>query len=267
MSKQKIILTGATGFLGSRCLHLLEKDFEILPFGRNTKISEIGSFKADYLIHTAAKSGHKSDQQTIPEYIESNITFPSLVLEAFVRSGGKKVLNIGSYWQHKDNKLKSPNSFYASTKEAFEDIIDHYVVNENLEAISLHLFDTYGPQDRRKKILNLVHEAALSHRPLDLSGGEQLLALTHVDDVVAAMKASLNSFSATHQKFFVRTQEILTLKEVVELYLKVNDLKATLNWGVHPYSPRDFFQKLDVLPDLPRWKAEVKLETGLKNLF
>lgn len=281
MTKKKILITGASGFIGSNFVNRYKDEFDFcclvrsanndLP-GLKVSVQDIKNgilqdFKPDYLIHLAAKAAFTHSINDIEEFVHSNITFPSLVLESFVKAAGKKILNIGSYWQHVDNNIFKPNSFYAATKQSFENIIDHYVYNQQCEAVTVKLFDTYGPKDPRPKVLQLVYNAAKNESPLNLTSGSQLIYLTHVDDVVSGLRSALHEIGPGHDKFFLRPEKPKTLKSIIELFLQVNSLKADLNWGAIPHSGRDFFSELNVLQDLPNWKTKVSLEIGLKDLF
>ncbi len=264
---KRIIVTGGTGFIGSHLLKSLSRTFEILEISRHSNLTEIKNWKGDTLIHLAAKSDFSHSSDTISDFIQSNITFPSLVLDAFVESGGKQVLNIGSFWQHYDNKMYKPNSFYAATKQCFEDIIEFYVAAKGIEAISLHLFDTYGPNDTRKKIFRLIYDAAIRSEPLKLTSGKQFSYMTHINDVINAIELSLEYFQPGHQKFFVKPEEVKTLREVVEIFISTNHLSVDLVWGEREHSSRDYFFELDVLPNLPNWHSQISLKQGLTNLF
>jgi nucleoside-diphosphate-sugar epimerase len=282
--KPNLLITGASGFVGSNFIEQHSTKFEIfaikrsstsLPSLRSDRIlnfNEVSTetFKAirpDTLLHLSSKSAFNHTSQEIPEYIEANVTLPSIVAEHFLLAGGRRIINIGSFWQHSENSPYLPNSFYAATKQCFEDILDYYVERYSAEVTTLKLFDTYGPHDPRKKVLKLVHEAALSQQPLGVTSGEQLIYLTHVNDVVNALAYAANRGAKRHEKYFVRPEKPLKLKDIIITYLKVNELEAKLKWGEVPHSPRDFFTELDILPNLPGWKPEIELETGLRNLF
>jgi CDP-paratose synthetase len=268
---KRILITGTTGFVGSHFMNKYRDQYAFLEVSRDNfstlNFETISKFKPDIFIHLASKSGFHYETSEIKDYINSNITFPSILTDWFVNAGGKKIINIGSYWQHQDNSMYKPNSFYASTKQAFEDILEFYSSHKNINVISLKLFDTYGPKDPRKKILNLVQEAATTNNNLNLSSGKQILYFTHIDDVIDGINHSIYLETEGHQKFFLRTSEYKTLKEIITLFMKVNDLQAQLYWGINPHGARDFFSPLDVLPDLPSWKSKVSLENGLKSIF
>lgn len=270
-SKTKIIITGTTGFIGSRFIQKYQDEYEFFEVSRerfrHLQAKDIVGFQADIFLNFASKAGFAYESSEIEEYIFSNITFPTTLAEWFARAGGKRIINIGSYWQHQENSIYRPNSFYAATKQAFEDLLDYYVEKYSLSVISLHLFDTYGPNDPRKKILRIIYEASVLGKKLDLSSGKQYLYLTHISDVIDGVNHALELKLEGHQKFFLRNPEAHTLREIAQTFLQVNNLEADLKWGIHPHSSRDFFTLLNVLPDLPGWKSKISMAEGLRNLF
>ena len=70
----------------------------------------------------------------------------------------KKILldiTFGSKWEYDQKGGYSPNSFYAATKFSM-DFFLKYFSSKNLATVSLKIFDTYGENDPRKKIYNLL---------------------------------------------------------------------------------------------------------------
>ena len=61
--------------------------------------------------------------------------------------------------------------------------------------VTLKFFDTYGPADRRPKLLNLLLAAAATQVPLAVSPGQQMIDLVHVDDAVGACLAVARPFT------------------------------------------------------------------------
>lgn len=261
--KKKVLITGGTGFLGSTFIRKYSGHYEFLNISRDpADLDKIKDFKPEFLIHLAANA-----TTNVSDVIRTNIEFATIVLDKFVDAGGKKVLNIGSYWEHMNNLPYSPNTLYASTKKAFEDIIQFYVDVKNIEAMTLKLFDNYGKNDPRKKILRLVFDAHKNSAPLDLSGGEQLLNLLHAEDIADAFHAALSKIKKGHEFYLVKAEQTLTLKEIVNAFCEVNNLSPVLNWGKRPYGPNEFFKDVTVHPVLPDWKPKISMREGLKGIY
>ena len=65
------------------------------------------------------------------EIINSNILFGSYLLQALDYCGYRKIINFSSIWQNNSkNNFYSPENFYSSTKEAFEKILEYFVVKK-----------------------------------------------------------------------------------------------------------------------------------------
>ncbi|MBK9322230.1 MAG: NAD-dependent epimerase/dehydratase family protein [Bdellovibrionaceae bacterium] len=169
-----ILITGATGYTGRFLANKLSKmGFDVHTIQRlESNVNEtslekeitVHRIKIDFdsilnlfnnhtfetVFHLASHSSYQCEPDEIPRLIESNILFGIYILEAMAKCGCKNIINTGSYWQHFETIEKEPICLYAATKQAFEDIINYYVFSKKISAISLKLYDTYGPEDNRK---------------------------------------------------------------------------------------------------------------------
>ncbi len=175
----KVLLTGATGYIGSFLLNkLLEAKYEVCVTMRttsNTKrlgssvnainvatysndfdklTDQIVSYKPDIVIHLATCYVDGDISREIDNLVSTNLQFSSHLLEAMKQCGCRHLINTGSYFQHGSDSNYQPKSFYAATKQAFEAIIDYYCTAEYISAITLKLTDVYGPYPRRKRFIN-----------------------------------------------------------------------------------------------------------------
>jgi len=289
---KKIVITGATGFVGSNLTtYFLEKNYEVYiivrPHSDVTKLHHkhlhIFRYESDLnalvdffkeiqpvcTFHLASNfiAEHQSSQ--IDGLVASNITFGLHLLEAMKEAGVKKLINTGTSWQHFNNEDYNPVCLYAATKQAFESLIDYYVKAEDFKVITLKLFDTYGETDTRPKLINLLNKFADEQTELNMSPGEQMLNLVHISDVCSAFEIAfqhlLNEQSITHQYYAVASTESYQLKEVIALFEKVTNKKVRVVWGGKPYRKREVMKLWDKGSTLPNWEAKISLYEGLKK--
>lgn len=293
--KLKGVITGATGYIGSNLLrYLIAQDWEIYiiaqpEFGYsniedvkdkihiveydkniNTLISFFNETNPDVVFHLAAAviSNHKPEQISI--LIESNILFGTQVLEAMRHSQTKLFINTGSYWQNYNSDEYNPVDLYAATKESFEKIIQYYVDAHKFRCITLRLFDVYGENDRRPKLLNLLSQIARDGSTLDVSPGEQLLDLVHISDVCTAYLKSyellqLNK-SLKNEIYGVFTGERISLRQMISLFEEIIQKKINVNIGAKPYKDREIMKPFGEYCKLPNWKPTIQLIEGFKLL-
>lgn len=290
---QKIIITGGTGFVGRHLIgKLIAQGHQVfaivrsesntcdLPHQVNVRFHDgttkglIEIFKdiePDVLHHVASKiiSKHSSDQ--IDDLIDSNIKFGSQLMEASIASNCRKVVNTGTAWQHYENRANSPVCLYAATKQAFENIIDHYVINENMRVITLKLHDNYGVGDKRGKLLSLLIDSAYTGRPIDLTLGEQKMDLLHVCDVanayLAASRILDSSQEAIHKKYMVYSGRQISIKGIAGLIENVTGRSVNASWGAREYREREMMNPPYFDEILPGWQPNVSLEEGIKEMW
>jgi len=210
---------------------------------------------------------HRPDQ--ITDLVNSNILFGTHLLEAMHVAGAKKLVNTGTSWQHYQNQQYSPVCLYAATKEAFEQIIAFYVDAYDFKVITLELFDTYGPGDPRKKLINLFYNYIQSGEQLIMSQGEQELDLVYIDDVISAyIKAYqlLETDEKLFDKYLVCTGNPASIKSIAKVFADVYQKKLNILWGGRDYRKREVMQVWDGGNKLPDWKPFYDLVSGLEKI-
>jgi nucleoside-diphosphate-sugar epimerase len=284
---KKVLITGATGFIGSHLARRLIKDgWQLHAVIRNSSkydlIKDIknsvhfhvynGTIESmqkilavsqpEIIFHLASLFLSQHKPEDITRLIQSNIVFGSHLVESAVNSGCRQFINTGTSWQHFENNDYNPVNLYAATKQAFEDILKFYVEANGLKVITLKLFDTYGPEDTRPKLLNLLKRAAETGEPLYMSPGEQLIDLVHIDDVVEAFCAAQQFFDKTEgplmKEYGVTSGNPVSLKEFV---LKIeNELKKKINvvWSGRPYRNREVMIPWNSMDTVPGWIIKKK---------
>lgn len=284
----KLLLTGVTGFIGrntaeSLCragheIHALVRKLPDDSYFTRDKIyyhilSEssirdvIFNVKPDIVIHIASMFLAEHRFENIEDLIHSNITFPTQLLDAMSFAGVTSFINTGTSWQHYNSECYNPVNLYAATKQAFEDIIRYYTDTKKIKSITLKIFDSYGPNDMRGKIISLLDKLAISGEKLAMSAGEQKLSLVHVDDICNAFEIAVNKISSLSLGegviYGLASKECVTLKELVSIYEKCNKCKLNISWGEREYREREVMLPAENLMNLPGWRPVINLSDGL----
>lgn len=281
----KLIITGANGFIGKHlCMRLkaegwsfacvvrpgavrsffVDNDIPTIQMdGKSSSLSEM--FRKENttgIVHLASHFVAEHQEKDLSPLVLSNVLLGTQVLDASVKAGVKWFLNTGTFWQHYNGAAYDPVNLYAATKQAFEDIGRFYANAHGLRFCTLKLCDTYGPNDTRNKIFNLWEKIAKSGETLDMSPGDQLIDIVHVDKVVQSymrLIARLSSESLNGENcesYYVSSNKKVSLKELALEYERTNRVKLNINWGGRAYRQREVMtpacigRQIDDLPDL-----------------
>ena len=277
-----ILLTGATGFLGSHLLKaLVNKSYEVVVLKRSTSnmwrlkgfentfksydIDQVPLQKAfeeqyiDTIIHTACVYGRKGE--SIQQILETNLML------------GIELLNTGTFFNTGTLLYKYLN-YYALSKKQFEEWLQ--LASDKIQVVNLKLEHMFGEQDGNDKFTSwILNELQQEKNIIPLTAGTQKRDFIYIDDVVSAYLTCLEQ--APQLKAFndievgtgvltpVKTFVIL-VKEVLEK-LKGKPIKTQLNFGALSYREGEIMEpQVDnhILRSLG-WKPKKSLEENIWN--
>ena len=273
---RRVLVTGASGFIGSHTVaELVRRGAHVAATTRALPIeiaqvsikvdsgmeTGIAEFKPQCVIHLATKFMPSHTEKDISPLIESNIEFGTRVLQVSTELGAI-FLTASSHWQHYQGEIYSPISLYAATKQAFITVAEYYKV-AGLDFRELTLFDSYGINDFRQKLVSLLLQAAQSGEAIEMGEGNQLIDLLYVSDTVSALLMLADMQKNIDTTYVARSHFPLTVRELVSKVESVTGHEIKAQWGIREPRPREMIQDWQFGTQLLGWKPEVSLEQGI----
>ena len=212
MSGRTALVTGSTGFIGGKLAErLLADGWQVhallrassrppafaehpgLTLHRDRDDLEpltdiVAAAAPDVTFHLASLvlgGEHRADQ--VGRLVQSNIQFPARLIEGMARTGHVRLVNVGTGIQNLGGAGFAPANLYAATKQGLEDILTYYHEAEGISVVTLKPYQTYGEGDPTPRLISLLLRAARSGETLAMSPGEQVIDLSHVEDLVDAL--------------------------------------------------------------------------------
>lgn len=291
----RVLITGITGYIGSHLARSFLPSCEVYGLAREplnlTYLEDIqnqlhllyydGTLESistaldisrpDLVYHLAAYYSGAHSPEDMPKLINANISFGVYLMEAMTKCNCSALVYASTFMAYYGGEMYRPLNLYAAMKRAFSDVMDYYTDAGLLRAVTLILSDTYGPNDHRPKVMNLIRDAALEKKSVALTNGEQDYDVVYIDDVVRAFRRAgeqlLMRDNWKNEVFQVCASAPLTLRETVERMLTVNGFPfETAAWGQLPAPDRQIRQAVRLYQTLPGWEPQVKLNDGLKHI-
>ncbi len=281
----RIVLTGASGFLGRRIgQRLLDAGHVLLAVTHNPAavrqalrpspglrvlpwdpdLTERGARLAavDAVIHTACCYGRNGESAAT--LLDANVAQPLRLLEEWQpRPGG--------VFLYANTLLPSEVNPYALSKHAFASWGRHLAATQkNWLFADLRLSQMYGPDDDASKFHAWIIRACLRGEvELRLTAGEQTRDFTHVDDILEAFLAVLAQASGLvgYCALEVGTGVGHTIREFVE---SVRALTATASRPVYGALPYRAHEPMRLVADpsalaVLGWQARIDFCSGLTD--
>jgi UDP-glucose 4-epimerase len=294
----KALITGGAGFIGS---HLSDKLIELghevviidnLANGRMNNIKHLldnknfkfyefdiinledikPAFKdVDWVFHLAGIGDIVPSIENPKDYYECNVTGTFNVLESSRAAGVKKIVYAASSTCYgiPDNypTLETadirPQFPYALTKNMGEELIMHWSQTYDIPAISLRLFNVYGPRSRTSgaygAVFGVFLAQKLSEKPLTIVGdGEQTRDFTFVSDIAAAFIAAAEA-SVSGEIINIGSDNTYSVNRLVELI----DGGDVVHIPKRPGEPDCTWADISKARRLLNWEPKVSLEEGV----
>lgn len=291
----RILITGATGFVGKNLIPKLLKDnHEIFEITIEPEVSEklflnkterfyyskkssyylenkIHKFSPELVIHLASFLTANDDHETMQKLLEANIMFTCEVLNSIKNTKINWFFNVGSFAEYYyGNSVLSPAYLYAATKTASRTFVDYYSSVYDFQYITIVPYTIYGGNDSQKKIIDLIYDSLFTKQAIDLSPGEQILDFINLEDVTDFFIDLINNLPKVSNKttFHLGSGKGYTLRQLTYLIEKITNKSANINWGGKDYRPRDVMYAVANISEQYRtfnWKPQISLEQGIRE--
>ncbi|MEK6543001.1 MAG: SDR family oxidoreductase [Elusimicrobiota bacterium] len=296
----KTLVTGGAGFIGSHLVERLINDghdvtvVDNLCTGRPENLhpmkdsprlkvlqKDIGkddlndAFKGiDWVFHLAALADIVPSIDRPQDYHHANVVGTFRVLEAakaaqvkrFVYTASSSCYGLPDKFPTPETAAIRPQYPYALTKWLGEQYVMHWAQVYKLPAVSLRLFNVYGPRSRTSGAYGAVFGVFLAQKingkPFTVVGdGEQTRDFTFVTDVAAAFAAAAAS-DAICEVFNVGSGGTHSVNRIVEL---LGGAKTHI--PKRPGEPDCTFADIGKITKNLLWKPTVSIEQGVATML
>lgn len=291
----QIVLTGATGFIGSAVLkELVSRGHRAVVLARNSSnLQKIAALPADILscdqsesdlaamlrdrhpdvfIHLAWKGVYGDDRNE--EYqISDNLSMSMRYGRIAAQANCKSFIGVGSQAEYGNPNRKTresdpthPTTIYGKSKLACCHALSALMQAHGVKFAWLRIFSTYGPGDDRRWFIPYVLEELSLGRSPKLTKCEQLWDYLYVDDAARAIVDAAEKHITGI--FNLGSGQAVPLRQIVEIMTGLMQAKALPDFGAVPYRDDQVMHleaDVSLLQHATGWRPLVSLEEGLRR--
>jgi NAD dependent epimerase/dehydratase len=264
---QKILVTGADGFIGSHLTeYLISKGFKVRAFCyynsfnswgwldaiNQDKLENIEIFMGDVrdpngvreamkgidiVFHLAALIGIPFSYHSPDSYIDTNVKGTLNVIQAARDYEVKRILITSTseiygtaiYVPIDEEHPKQPQSPYSASKIGADAIADSFYRSFNSPITIVRPFNTYGPrQSARAVIPTIITQLLSGNKKIKLGDLTPTRDLLYVQDTVSAFLAIAENESLIGQEVNIATSEEISIGNLANEIINVLGIKAEI---------------------------------------
>lgn len=267
MLMRRVIVTGATGFVGANLAHRLVRDghavhllvrsghnpwriasirsdvhLHVVDFGdQESLLHAVRSIRPDWVFHLAAHGAY-SYQTDISQMVHTNIIGTINLVEACLGVGFEAFVNTGSsseygFKSHPPDETTwlEPNSYYAVTKASATLFCRYTAQSRRVHLSTLRLYSVYGPYEEPTRLMPTLIIRGLHGELPPLVNPDVARDYVYLEDVIDAyLLAATTPGQELGAVYNVGTGVQTSLRQVVDVACRVLHVTTAPKWGSMP---------------------------------
>jgi UDP-glucose 4-epimerase len=287
---QKVVVTGASGFIGSHlCRRLCNAGTEVHAISRRRRSREennlrwrqgdlsdcatardlVREVKPDVIFHLASHVMSARDLENVMPTFHNNLLSTVNILTAASEIGCRRIILSNSLEEPDPGDPTSvPSSPYAAAKWASSGYARMFHALYQLPVVILRLFMVYGPEQQDlRKLIPYVTLCLLRGEAPELTSGQRQVDWIYVDDVVDGLIAAAEAGNVEGKTIDIGSGELVSVRNVVEGLTRLVNPEIDPFFGALAERPLEQVRKADIAATLAQigWKAKTSLREGLQN--
>ena len=304
MKKNKVLVTGATGFVGSNLVRrLISKGYDVSILTRATSnkwrikdiLSEVSDYRVDLLDMTRLKKVVKKINPQIifhlataaiyadrhlPErdLVSHNLIGALNLIEACQNLDYQCFVNTGTSSEYgpksfpmRESDICQPVNMYGVTKLAATLYCSLVARAKNKPIITLRLFSPFGPYDVPSKLMFYAINQAIENKDMSLGDPASVRDYCYTDDVISLyLKCISRAYRYRGEVFNVGSGIQSRIGDIVKSIVRLSGSKSRLFWKTQ--ESRSFEKNVEVWKaDISKtkecldWQPKYTMEKGLKK--
>lgn len=283
-----ILLSGATGFLGSYLLKQLLADKHTVVILKRShsdtwRITQqlpqvtvydidttpldtvFSNHTFDTVVNTVTDYGRKNKQ--ISSIVSTNLIFSLQLLEKCVEAGVRSFINTGTL-------LSKEVNVYALSKHQFTEWMCFLAGTTRM--INIKIEHMYGPKDDESKFIGwLIEQLKSKCDTIDLTSGTQKRDFIYIDDIVEAYRVILENMDhfTSFEEFELGSGNSIEVRNMIKaLYETLGNkipLNSRLNFGAIAYRPNEQMVMEADITKLRKlgWTPKTDITAGIQKLI
>lgn len=287
---KKILVTGASGFIGScLCENLLSRGAEVHGVSRTVQpkgrkdlhwwqgdLADIGKVRAliarikpDCICHLAGYVSGSRDLGLVLPTLHSNLISTVNLLTASSEAGCSRIIVVGSLEEPDSGSTEViPSSPYAAGKWCSSAYARMFYALYRTPVVNVRLFMVYGPG--QKDLLKLVPYVTLSLLRNDipqLSSGKREVDWIYVQDVVEGLLLIMEAPGVEGKTVDLGSGVLVPVRTVAEKISRIINAKVHPRFGAIGERPMEQCRVAQIINTytMTGWKPTTPLEKGLEK--
>ena len=290
---RRILLTGASGFIGLHCIQpLIRRGFEVIGTYRTSQplaAEGVRWIRADllegdtvrrlvddtacsHLLHLAwyVEPGKMIDHADNLSWVSASVE----LVRRFRERGGVRCVVGGSCYEYdwrygycnEELTPRKPNTVYGAAKNGLAEILLGYWASTGRSGAWARMFFLYGPHEDQRRLVPSIILSLLRGLPAQSSHGEQIRDYMHVQDVADGLVALLDSPS--RGAYNLASGRATAIRTIVEMLGELTGRTDLLHIGAIPARANDAPLVVGDPGMAQRefgWKSTIPLREGLRT--